>query len=97
MEGRLAGATNIPNNRLGFRGQQTDQMGHRGLDDPGFFPGDLAQARSEDFDVVAADVGRDSQDRVQNIGGVEPTAQAGFDDGDVDMVSGEMVKRERGD
>lgn len=71
-------------------------MGDAGFDNPCFLPGYFAQAGAQDFDVVLADIGGDRQDRLKDIGGIESTAESGFNDGDVDLASGEEVERQRG-
>jgi len=35
--------------------------------------------------MIAADIGGDSEQRMKNVGGVEPPPQSGFNDSDVDL------------
>ncbi len=72
-------------------------MRHTGFDDAGFFTRDLSERAAEDFDMVAADVGCDGQDRREDIGGIETPPQTGFDDGDIYLLTLEILEGQRGD
>src|SRR6266700_1409802 len=55
-------------------------------EDAGFFAGDGGDGRAEVFLVVERDVGDDGEDGVDDVGRVEPAAEAYFEDGDVYRV-----------
>lgn len=47
--------------------------------------------------MVKADIGGDSRQRSEHVGGVQTSPEANFDNGDIDSSAGEMIKRQRGD
>jgi hypothetical protein len=53
---------------------------HAGLDDAGFFRRDFFQRVAEPLLVVERDVGDDAGQRRDDVGRVEPSAEAGFPD-----------------
>ena len=62
------------------------------LDDAGLLGGNLLQRVAEELRVVKADIGDDAQQRRDDVGAVETAAHANFDDGDVDLLAGEVVE-----
>ncbi len=62
------------------------------FDDPCLFRGYFCKGVPQQRHVVEADVGDDADFRGDNICGVEPSSQTGFDDGDVDFFACEIVK-----
>lgn len=46
--------------------------------------------------MVTADIGGQSQERSENIGGIKPTAQPGFDNGQIDSGPGKVIQRQGG-
>ena len=68
--------------------------GHAGLEDAGLFLGDLAERVAELGHVVLADRGDRGDLGLDHVRAVEPTAQAGLDDRDVDLLLGEVLERD---
>ena len=77
--------------RLG--GLAGDDDGAARLDDARLFPGDPGQLRSQHFQVVVVDRGDDAHRRSgEDVGGVEPAAQAHLDDVEIRRGQGEGVE-----
>jgi hypothetical protein len=68
-------------------------MRHVGLDYSRFLARDGTEAVAEHLDMIPADISRDGQYRLEDIGGVETAAQTGFDYGDIDLLSSEIIQR----
>ena len=68
--------------------------GDAGLDDAGLLDGYLLQRVAEELRVVEAYVGDDGEKRRDDVGAVQTAAHAHFDDGDVHLLAGEIVKGE---
>jgi len=66
------------------------------FDYAGLLPRDAGQGGAQNLGMIAADIGRDGQARVQHVGGIKPTAETGFDDGDVYFGAGEMLEGQSG-
>lgn len=63
------------------------------LDDAGFLGGNLLESVSEHVHVVKADVGDDTEFRMNDIGGVKPSAKSDLDDSDINTHVGEVLER----
>jgi hypothetical protein len=61
-------------------------------DDAGLLAGDLGEGVSEKFLMIERDVGNDANPRFDDIGGVEASAHADFEDGNVDLLAGEIFE-----
>src|SRR5262249_13055588 len=66
-----------------------------GLDDPRLLPRDLLDRVAEDLGVIQADRGDDRHQRREDVGAIEPAAEADLDHGDVDLAFGEVEESER--
>ena len=67
------------------------------LDDGGLFAGDGGQRAAKEFHVIHADRRDDDSDRpVDDVGGVEPSAETGFQQHDIGLMLREQTKRRRG-
>jgi hypothetical protein len=62
-----------------------------GAEDAGFFAGDFGDGGAEVVLMVESDVGDDGEEGMDDVGGVEPAAEADFEDGDVDGMAGAAV------
>lgn len=69
-----------------LRHRLTHDHGDAGLDDAGLLTRDLRQRVAEEARVVEADVGDDAQQRTDDVGAVEPSAESHLDDGDIDLL-----------
>ena len=68
-----------------------------GAEDAGLFAGDGGDGVAEVVLVVEGDVGEDGEERLDDVGGVEAAAEADFEDGDVDLLLGEVEEGEGGE
>ena len=66
-------------------------------EDAGFFAGDFGDGRAEVVLVVEGDVGDDGEEGRDDVGGVETAAEADFEDGDVEVLLGEVEEGEGGE
>jgi len=66
------------------------------LEDTRFFLRDVGQLRTELVHVVHRDARQATHFGFQDVGAVQPTAQAGFHDGDIHVLRSEIDKRNRG-
>lgn len=67
-----------------------------GPQDAGFFAGDLGDGVAQVVLMVERDVGDDGDQRVDDVGGVEASAKADLEDGNINGLLGEVEERERG-
>ena len=68
-----------------------------GAEDAAFFAGDSGDGVAEVLLVVEGYVGEDGKDGLDDVGGVEGSAEAYFEDGDVDALLGEPGEGEGGE
>ena len=80
--------------RLGVLRRADD--GHAGLDDPGFLARDERQGVAQPRGVIEVDGGEDRRGGRDGVGGVEPSAEAGFDDDDLRVLAAQPVEGEGG-
>lgn len=64
------------------------------FDDSRFLGCDFGKRVAQQGHVVESDVGDDAHDRDDEVGGVQPSAQSRFDDGDLDVALVEVVEGE---
>src|ERR1017187_6796949 len=64
--------------------------------DSRLFAGDLGNRVAQVFLVVERDVGQDGEQRIDDVGGVEPAAHTHFQDGDLHVALGEVEESQRG-
>ena len=57
-----------------------------GAEDAGLLAGDLGDGVAEVLLVVEGDVGDDREQRIDDVGSVEATAEADLEDGDLDLL-----------
>ncbi len=72
--------------------QQSGKIRHAALDNTGLLASDFLECLTQNFRMIKTDVGYDCQCGMKDIGGVETTAKSGFYDGDIDLLTGEIVK-----
>ena len=85
------------NDRQRFRLIRGGDDRHARLDDAGLFGGDFCQRVAEPLLVVEGDVGDDAGQRRDDVGRVQPPAQAGFPDHQVAFLFGEKFQRHHRD
>ncbi len=66
-------------------------------EDAGFLAGDVGDGGAEVVHVVERDVGDDAELGRDDVGGVEAAAEAYFEDGDVDLLFGEVEEGDGGE
>ena len=71
--------------------------GSGGTEDAGFFAGDFGESGAEVVLVVEGDVGDDGEERVDDVGGVETSAEAHFEDGDLGVALGKPKEGDSGE
>lgn len=81
----------------GFRELAGGDDGAAGFDDARFLAGDRGQSVAEELLVVVVDGGDDAEDGIDDVGGVQPAAEAGFKDGVVHFVLREEEEGHGGD
>lgn len=64
------------------------------FDDSRFLGCDFGKRVAQQGHVVESDVGDDAHDRDDEVGGVQPSAQSRFDDGDLDVALVKVVEGE---
>jgi hypothetical protein len=69
------------------------ERGDTGLEDPGFFGGDLLEGVAQELRVLELDGGDGRDIGTDQVCGVEPSAQAHFHDGDIHRFFGEVAQR----
>ena len=69
-----------------------DDGGDPGLQDAGLFVSDGGDALAKPGFMVEVDGGDDAECGADEVGGVEPTAEANFDDGAFDLALGEDIE-----
>ncbi len=67
------------------------------LDDAGLFRGDFLEGMAEEIFVIESDLGNDGNFGNQDVGGIEPAAEADLKDGDVRFLAGEKIEGHGGD
>lgn len=77
--------------------QQTDHHRNTRFDDAGLLSGDIAQGRSENLGVIEADISDNRNHRLQDIGGVETSAQSYFDNRYLNLPTSKMFEGQRRD
>jgi len=65
------------------------------FDNPSFFPGDLLQRIAEILAVFEGNIGDDRQERMNNIGGIEPPPHPDLQNGDIHPLPLEMEESHR--
>ena len=71
--------------------------GNAWFDDAGFFCGDIDQSFAEPFLMIVLNVGDDAGERSDDVGGVEPPAEAGLPNDEVAFLFGEVLEGHDGD
>ena len=64
---------------------------------PAFSSGYLRERVAENLNMIETDIGANSQKRRQDVGRIQPTSQADFDNANIDFLLGEVLECERGD
>ena len=83
--------------RQGFIHLARNDDGPSRPDDPGLLPGDLGELRTQELQVVVVDGGdHRHRRRLEDVGGVEPAAQAHLDDAQVGRRAREGGQRQDG-
>ena len=94
--GRLAGAAEDDVRAGEVRELLVGQHGDPPLPDDGeLLRRDLLPGVAEHVGVLEPDVGQQDDSAAENVGRVEPAAEARLDDGDVDFTGGELGERGR--
>ena len=71
--------------------------GSVGAEDSSLFAGDFCDGVAKVVLMIERDVGDDGEDRVDDVGGVETASEAYFEDGDVEVLLGEVEEGEGGE
>jgi len=84
-------------NSASFDRQQADHHRNTRFDNTSLLSSDIAQRWPENFSVIEADISDDRNHRLQNIGGVETSAQAHFDYRYLNLPTSKMFEGKRRD
>ena len=74
----------------GIRRQHAADDRPAGFENAGLLEGNPGKRITEDFRVVETDAGDDREERLADVGGVEPSAEAHFDHGEIDAAAHEV-------
>ena len=85
------------NHLAGFRALLGENERNAGFQDSGFFAGDFREGVAEEVLMVEIDAGDDGDERRKDVGGVEATAEADFEDGEVHTLAGKIFEGHGGD
>src|SRR5256885_1229529 len=85
------------NHFAGFRTLLGEDDGHSPFQDPRLFGCDFAQRMAEKVFVVEIDAGDDRNDRGNNVGGVETSAEANFKHSQFDTLARKKFESHGGD
>ena len=66
--------------------------GDAGAEDSGFFAGDVSDGVAEKLLVIEIDVGDDREDGLDDVGGIQASTHADFEDGDFDLDAAKKSK-----
>ncbi len=67
------------------------------LEDAGFFSGDVGQGRAQLGHVIVTDAGDGGDIGLDDVGAIQPAAEARLDDGDIDFIVGEVFESDGGE
>ena len=85
-------------NRRSLRVRLANHAGNTGFDYSGFLRGNLSKRMPEQVGVIHADIGDNTQYRLDNIGGIQQPSQADFDHGYIHVLLHQPAERHsRGD
>ncbi len=92
--GQVQGCGGFADSLVGFGMLGEGDESAVGAEDAGLFAGDLSDGVAEVVLVVERNIGDNGEEGIDDVGGVEPPAEAYFEDSDVDRLGGGGVSRE---
>ena len=93
---RSHGGDALAEHLIGFGMLGQGDGGDAGAEDSGFFGGDGGDGVAEKLLVIEIDIGDDGEDGLDDVGGVEASAHADFEDGDFDAGGGKEIEGDGG-
>lgn len=86
-------AHNADNVLSGLR-QYANNMGNTLFDDAGFLPRNHPQAVAEYLNMITTDIRRNRHQWMKHIGSIKTATQSGLDDGNINLLTSEIVECE---